>query len=120
MRCRKRARVAIIVIFFLFSTYGYGAQEDFVYPEEFDRDPFEPLINAEGIINVKLVRQFGDLELNGIIYSSEEADRRAIINNTLVKKDEFIGTYKVDQITADSVLLSRKGKQISLTIKKEE
>ena len=120
MWCSKRTGIALLAVFFLVATLGYAAEEDFIYPEEFDRDPFEPLINAEGVVNVRLVRQFGDLELNGIIYSAREEDRSAIINNTLVKKDDFIGAYKVEQIDKASVTLNRKGKTISLTIAKEE
>ena len=119
MRCGKRAGI-ILLVFFMFGPCLYGVDKDFIYPDDYDRDPFEPLINAEGIINVKLVRQFGDLELNGIIYSEQEQDRCAIINNTLVKKDDFIGAYQVEEIEQTSVVLDRKGKKISLHIKKEE
>jgi type II secretory pathway component PulC len=99
---------------------GYGAEDGFLYPDEFDRDPLEPLINAEGVINVKLVRQYGDLELNGIMYSRAETQSSAIINNTLVKKGDYIGAYKIEEIKLDSVVLNKKGKKISLEISKEE
>ena len=118
MRCGKRA--GIILVTLLLGVCVCKAEEGFIYPKENDRDPFEPLINAEGIINVRLVRQFGDLELNGIIYSEKEEDRRAIINNTLVRKEDYIGAYKVEEIKQASVILGRKGKTISLTIEKEE
>ena len=119
MWCGKRT--GIILVFSLFLTLAsYGAEDAFVYPDNYDRDPLEPLINAEGVVNVKLVRQYGDLELNGIMYSSVESGSSAIINNTLVKKGDYIGAYKVMEIKRDSVVLDKKGKTISLAISKEE
>ena len=83
-------------------------------------DPFEPLINSEGILNVRLVRQAGDLNLNGIIYSNKEVDRVVIINNTLLKKNDYIGSYKVIQIERSRVVLLRKDKKVVLKMGGED
>ena len=119
MRSSKRTGIVLGLSLFLILA-SYGAEDTFIYPEQFDRDPLEPLINSEGVINVKLVRQYGDLELNGIMYSPVESQSSAIINNTLVKKGDYIGAYKVEEIKRDSVILNKKDKTISLEINKEE
>ncbi|MBN2121418.1 MAG: general secretion pathway protein GspB [Candidatus Omnitrophica bacterium] len=115
-------RVALVLACLIFCFPAVFAQDEFVYPDDddFERDPFEALINAEGIINVRLVRRAGDLKINGIIYSENEEQRRAIINNTLVKKDDYIGTYKVENIGPASVTLTIKGKETILKMKEEE
>ena len=128
MRRSQRAGIVFFLVILIlagFSRLGPDlradtTERDFVYPDEFDRDPLEPLINAEGVININLVRQAGDLRINGIIYSPEAEDRRAIINNILVKVGDYIGSYKIEKIAAASVVLDKKGKQVTLTIKKEE
>jgi hypothetical protein len=120
MWCSKRTGIIVVGLSLFLALASYGADDTFIYPEEFDRDPLEPLINSEGVINVKLVRQYGDLELNGIMYSSVESQSSAIINNTLVKRGDYIGTYKIEEIKRDSVVLNKKGKMISLEISKEE
>ncbi|MFC1514873.1 general secretion pathway protein GspB [Candidatus Omnitrophota bacterium] len=127
----KRTGIIFLAAVFLLAGFGQGlglagadpivdAERDFLYPGEFDRDPFDPLINAEGVINVRLVRQVGDLRLNGIIYSAQAEGRRAIINNTLVRHGDYIGAYKIEEIKKTLVVLNKKGTKITLAIKEEE
>lgn len=111
--------VVIILIMLFFSTHLFAQDEKFVYPDlrDLERDPFEALINAEGIVNVRLVRQFGDLELNGILYSQVQQDRIAVINNIPLKENDYIGAYKIEEIKQEEVILNKKGKKIIIRIK---
>ena len=95
-------------------------QEEFRYPKELERDPFEALINAQGVVNARLIKQIGDLDLNGIIYSDDKETRRAIINNLLLKEGDNIGTYTVQEIKPKQVILDKKGKQVILNLREEE
>ena len=95
-------------------------QEDFRYPKEFERDPFEALISSQGVINARLIKQIGDLELNGIIYSNDKGTRRVIINNLLLKENDVIGSYTIQEIKPKEVILDKRGKQVVLELKEEE
>ena len=102
----------------LFRGLCFG-EDKFIYPTDSDRDPFEALINSDGVINIRIVRQLGDLELNGIIYSQTSQERVVIINNTMLKEGESIGTYKIEEISPSQVVLDRNGKKMILKIEKE-
>ena len=90
------------------------AQEAFSYPGGGQRDPFSPLINSQGVLNIRLIRQEGDLQLNGIIYDNKETERIAIINNEPLRMDDCIGAYTIKEIHKGSVLLMKEGKTIEL------
>ena len=90
------------------------AEEGFIYPEEMGRDPFEALVNSDGVVNLRLVRQEGDLKLNGIIYSDKPEERTAIINNEMLKEYDYIGAYKIESISSSEVVLIKKDKKIVL------
>ena len=84
----------------------------FIYPEDTGRDPFEALIDSQGMINIRLVRQEGDLILNGVIYDNDESKRLAVINNTLLKTGDYIGSYRIKEIMLSGVVLIKKGKEL--------
>lgn len=98
------------------SHFKGSALRRFIYPEDLGRDPFEALINSQGVINIGLVRQEKDLILNGIIYDNDESKRLAVINNTVLKTGDYIGSYRIKKIMPSGVLLIKKGKEITIKI----
>lgn len=114
------ASFILIVLFFSLSLCA--GEEKFIYPDlqDLERDPFEALINAEGVVNIRLVRQFGDLELNGILYSQNQEERIVIINNMPLKENDYIGSYKIEEINPSKVILNKKGKKVILNIREAE
>ncbi|MCD6539816.1 MAG: general secretion pathway protein GspB [Candidatus Omnitrophica bacterium] len=112
-------RIGFFLAFLILFSSPLRAEKEFIYPPDLERDPFEPLINKEGIINLRLVRGVGDLKLNGIIYSSEREHRTAIINNELFKEGDMINFYRIEQINSNSVVVSGKGKRIILKTEEE-
>ncbi len=85
---------------------------EFIYPEDAGRDPFEALIDSQGVIKIRLVRQEKDLILNGIIYDNDGSKRLAVINNTLLKTGDYIGSYRIKEIMLSEVVLIKKGKEL--------
>ena len=65
-------------------------------------------------IDLSLLRQEEDLKLYGFIYSLNVDERIAIINNSLLKIDDYIGTYRGKEIGCNTGGLIKKGKQIIL------
>ena len=119
MRNSKGIITSIVSVLFLFAGLCF-CQEEFRYPKELERDPFEALINSQGVINARLIKQVGDLDLNGIIYSNDKQTRRAIINNLLLKEGDNIGSYIIQEIKPKQVILDKKGKQVVLNLREEE
>ncbi|RKY35739.1 MAG: hypothetical protein DRP80_01860 [Candidatus Omnitrophota bacterium] len=107
-------RIGFFLVFLFLFSHPLRAEKEFVYPLDLERDPFEPLINKEGIINLKLVRGVGDLKLSGIIYAQEKKDRLVIINNASFKEGDVFGPYRIKEIRPDEVVLTKKGKEIIL------
>jgi len=95
---------------------GYAGGEEvlFEYPSDAGRDPFDPLVNADGMVNIRLVRQDGDLSLHGVLYSPSRAERMAIINGEMLRESDCIGSYTIQTIAQDSVVLVKEGKEITL------
>jgi len=112
-----------MIIFFLgvlFCISGLcHAQGEFNYPKDLERDPFEPLINSQGVINARLVKRLGDLEINGIIYSEDKKARIVIINDVLLKESDYIGSYKIEEIRPGKVILNKMGEKVVLQMKGE-
>jgi hypothetical protein len=86
----------------------------FEYPRDLERDPFDALVNADGVLNVKLVRQEGDLVLNGVLFSPVREERVAIINGQMLKEKASIGSYEIAQIEKETVVLVKGDKEITL------
>jgi len=97
-----------------------GEEVLFEYPSDVDRDPFNPLVNADGMLNIQLVRRDGDLALNGVLYSPTREQRMAIINGEMLKEDDHIGSYTIETIAQDSVVLVKEDKKITLRMGGED
>lgn len=112
----------LIYICFSFLCFTAFAQEVslFEYPKELDRDPFDALVDANGVLNVKLVRQEGDLEISGLVYSEDSAERIVIVNHEVLHEGDLLGTYRVKQILKNKVILEKKGKIIELKMEGED
>lgn len=113
----------LIPLFFFFaflisSQQSLISAEEFIYSLEGERDPFEPLITPEGLVNLKLLKEVETLELNGILYSGE--DSVAIINNIPLKKGIRIGSYKVIEIKPKEVILKKGKKELILKLGGED
>jgi hypothetical protein len=106
----------------MLSVAGFAGGEEvlFEYPSDVDRDPFNPLVNADGMLNIRLVRQEGDLALNGVLYSPTRDQRMAIINGEMLREDDSIGSYIIETIAQDSVVLVKESKKITLRMGGED
>ena len=122
-----------LIIPFLLSTHFVwaGAQktklserqsqkQDFVYEDHGKRDPFWSLVSPTGaIINYDNDILISDMTLEGIIAGSD-GKNLAIINNIIVKANDKIGLFVVEEIQSDKVLLRKEQERFVLKIKKEE
>ena len=95
-------------------------QKPFVYDDHGQRDPLWPLVSPSGaILNYDSEFLVSDLALEGIM-AGEDGQNFAIINGRVLKKDDLIGQFAVEEI-GDNRIILKKGKQkIELKLKKEE
>ncbi|MCQ9208024.1 MAG: DUF2531 family protein [Omnitrophica bacterium] len=99
------------------------AEEVFIYQDKGRRDPFRPLVDENGqyVLGAERPYSSGVLNLSGILWDSQ-GKSSALINNQVVKIGESISGFTIENITKDSVTLSKDGKEytIELSIEKEE
>lgn len=114
-------KLFLIILIGLFSATVYGEELNlFDYPEQLDRDPFDALVDSNGVLNVKLVRQEGDLEISGLVYSENSAERIVIVNHEVLREGDIFGAYLVKQILSNKVILEKKGKIIELNMEGDD
>jgi hypothetical protein len=89
---------------------------DFIYPDNLGRDPFQPLIDKQGNIDVSLIRNKEDLVLNGIIFSAEKGESIAILNSESFREGTVIGQYQLKEIHPKKVLLIKGEEEIILKL----
>lgn len=94
--------------------------EAFNYDDHGKRDPFWPLVNANGnIISYESELLVTDLTLEGII-SEPTGQNLAVINSHIVKTKDTLGLFVVGEITRNSVILIKGKDKFELKLKKEE
>ena len=109
-----------ILLFFSSTLWAEEKASDFVYDDHGKRDPFWNLVTPAGVVmNYDSDVQISDLTLAGII-SGKDGENLAIINNTIVKPQDKIGSFVVDKIERDKVFLINGQQSVVLKIKKED
>lgn len=91
----------------------------FKYDDKGRRDPFWKLISSTGtILTYETDLMVTDLELQGIM--SGATGNIAMINGKVVRKNDKIGQFVIQDITDDWVLLQKDQQVFKLRLKKEE
>lgn len=96
------------------------AQEKFVYNAEGKRNPFSPLVTADGRL-IRLEEEVQNptgLSLQGIIYDDKGLSY-AIVNASVVKVGDTIGKYQVLRIEKNCVIFISGGETFTIELKKE-
>jgi len=111
-----------IITFFVFAGLGSGAfaQNEFVYDDHGKRDPFIPLVTADGRL-VKLEDETAKttaLAVEGIMYD-EHGISYALVNGEVGKIGDTIVGYQVLRIEKNKVVFIKEGATIEVEPKKE-
>jgi hypothetical protein len=95
-------------------------QEDLVYNENNKRDPFIPLVTADGRL-LKLDKEDGltGLSVEGLIYDQQGLSY-ALVDGRVVKVGDSLGEYQVMRIEKDKIIFVKNGEPIEVELKKEE
>lgn len=114
----------LLLIFLLFQSSFVCAQQEeetFIYNDKGKRDPFVPLVDESGryLLDEEGFCSFDDLSLSGILWDPE-GKSSALINNQIVKIGESIGGFKVTDVTKDSVVLFKNGKEYIMRLSIKE
>lgn len=95
------------------------AQEQFTYDAKAKRDPFIPLVTADGRLLKLKSSDTVALSLEGIIYDKYGLSY-AMVNGNAVKIGDKVGEYQVLKIEENRVLFIKDGEISEIKLKKEE
>ena len=108
----SRMTLSLLAFLFVLPTAGYA------YDDHGARDPFWPLISSSGVmISYGQDMSVSDMILEGIL-SSGEGTYTAIVNGSIVEVGDMVGAYKIQQIEAKKVILSKENETFELDLKK--
>lgn len=114
--------VPILMVCFLLTASGAFAEgtATFLYDDHGRRDPLWPLVTSSGaVMNYETEVFVSDLVLEGIIVEAD-GNNLAIVNGTVVKRNDAVGQYTVSEISANAVVLMKGQEKFTLRLKKEE
>ena len=108
-----------LIILFLAVSAILFAQDNFQYDARGKRNPFIPLVSADGrLLRLDKEEVQGDLTVEGIIFD-KHGGSFAIVNGTVVGVSDKISDYQVLKIFDDKVIFIKDGRISEVEIKKE-
>jgi hypothetical protein len=118
--------MAAVLIFFsllLYSVEGSAvrAERDYVYDSQGERNPFIPLVTAEGRL-LQLEKPEASkkaLNLEGIIYD-KYGITYAIVNGTVIRIGDYLAGFQVLKIEKNKVVLVKEGQVLEILLKEEK
>lgn len=114
-------RLLIFLLLTFNSAFGQ-AEGPFVYDDKGRRDPFLPLVDKDGryLLEADVVYSSDELNLSGILWDPQGRSS-CLINDQIVRIGESIYGFTVENITKDSVTISKGGRDfvLKLSIKEE-
>ena len=112
----------VIITFFISAGLGAGvfAQNEFVYDDHGKRDPFIPLVTADGRL-VKLEDETTKATMLAVegIMCDEHGISYALVNGEIIKIGDTIGGYQVLRIEKNKVIFIKEGNSTEVELKKE-
>ncbi len=109
-------RYSLSVFFILHFSFFCFAQDKFVYDAKGKRNPFIPLVTADGrLLKLDFEETKGELSIEGIIYD-EQGMSYAIVNGSVVKAGDLVNNAQVIKVEKDSVTFVKDGKELKLEL----
>lgn len=115
---RKCLTLIVVVVSFFFSCWHARADAPFTYRNRGKKDPFIPLVSADGKLMVTYsgVKSVNDIVLEGIIYDPDRGSI-VILNGSILKEDDQMGSIKVKRIEESRVILIFENEEHILKLK---
>jgi len=120
---KGKGRLIQIILLMIFINFSRCVNADeFTYDDQGKRDPFWPLINQSGVVvSYDVDFTLTDLILEGIVEGGADGGHHlAIINGRVVKEQDAIGNFRIQEISREAVLLIKDNQRFQLKLKKEE
>lgn len=94
---------------------------EFIYDAHEKRNPFVPLVSADGrILEPQASKKTaGEVYIEGIIYDAAGSSY-AVINGEIVKAGDNVGNYQVIRIEPQKIIFLQEGKELAIELKKED
>ena len=111
----------ILIFLLLTSSSAFGQiEQSFNYEDKGRRDPFLSLVDKNGnyLLETELVYSSSELQLSGILWDPQ-GKSSALINNQVVKVGESIFGFVINDITKESVVVSKDNQEFILRVSVE-
>ncbi len=96
------------------------ADEDFVYDSKGKRDPFLSLIDRRvKLTDVELLASIDDVRVDGVILDRDRG-ASAIVNDSIIKIGEFVGGFKLVEVSQYEVVLLRDGQSYTIEFRDKD
>lgn len=104
----------------LFNSSYLLSQEEFKYDSKGMRNPFVPLITADGrLLQLDKNKGKAEIQLEGIIFDKYGLSY-AIVNSQIVKVGDFVGDKQVLKIEKNKIIFVKEGRVSELELKEEK
>jgi len=114
--------ILLFLIFFLAFASRIFSQEEYAYDAKGKRDPFIPLVSADGVL-VKLDKEEdtdNSLAIEGIIYD-KQGSSYAIVGGQIVRVgDPVQNGYRVLKIEQNKIIFIKEGQPMEVILKEAE
>jgi hypothetical protein len=110
--------LAILNLLIIVSISDAQEIKKFQYDDHGKRDPFLSLVSPSGtILNYDNDIEMSDLSLQGVM-AGADGQNIAIVNGKVLKINDKIGEFVVDEINPDNILLRKGEQELILKLKK--
>jgi len=111
--------ISFCLFAFIFLFFNY-AQDKSAYDSKSKRNPFIPLVTADGrLVNLDKEETKADLSIEGIVVD-KYGRSYAIVNGSVVAVGDMVGDYRVLKIEDKRVIFIRGGQTRAVKLDKEE
>jgi hypothetical protein len=116
----KRANVlTFLILVLLFPLSGFAQEQQFTYDSKGKRNPFIPLLTADGrLIKLDKEEAKGDLQVEGIIFD-KRGRSYTIVNGQVVGIGDSIAGYEVLKIENNKVVFINENKITEIEVHQE-
>lgn len=108
---KNNAMIILVILSILIPvSVVFGEEEPkkeagFTYTINNTREPFMPLVSADGtIVNLEPQSDIADIHLEGIIFDPG-GKSYAVINGNVIAENDLVGNFKLKEIKKDKIIL---------------
>ncbi len=114
-------RIILLLLFLVLigSNFSLANENNFIYDSNGKRDPFVSLLNKNvKLTDVRLLKSVEDIRVEGVIIDKKNGSG-AVLNGNIIKVGEFLGGFKLMDVSQYYVILERDEKRYKIKFRDE-